>query len=60
MGKRFAVGVQYTACSNTMKAAKVTRDDLIEEVGGYGAGDGPADGAEGAGVGVHQTVKREG
>lgn len=26
-------GVQYTACSNTMKAAKLTRDDLIEEVG---------------------------
>jgi uncharacterized protein len=26
-------GVQYTACSNTMKAVKLTRDDLIEEVG---------------------------
>jgi intracellular sulfur oxidation DsrE/DsrF family protein len=25
-------GVQDTACSNTMKAAKLTRDDLIEEV----------------------------
>lgn len=26
-------GVQYTACSNTMKAMKVTRDDLVHEVG---------------------------
>ena len=26
-------GVQYTACSNTMKAMKMTRDDLIGEVG---------------------------
>jgi intracellular sulfur oxidation DsrE/DsrF family protein len=26
-------GVNYTACSNTMKAMKVTRDDLIGEVG---------------------------
>ena len=26
-------GVEYTACSNTMKAMKVTRDDLIDEVG---------------------------
>jgi intracellular sulfur oxidation DsrE/DsrF family protein len=26
-------GVSYTACSNTMKAAKLTQDDLIEEVG---------------------------
>jgi hypothetical protein len=26
-------GVAYTACSNTMKAMKVTRDDLIEQVG---------------------------
>jgi intracellular sulfur oxidation DsrE/DsrF family protein len=26
-------GVMYTACSNTMKAKKVTRDDLIGEVG---------------------------
>ncbi len=25
-------GVHYTACSNTMKAAKLTRDDLIAEV----------------------------
>lgn len=25
-------GVNYTACSNTMKALKITRDDLIEEV----------------------------
>lgn len=26
-------GVQYTACSNTMKAMKVTREDLLDEVG---------------------------
>jgi len=26
-------GVQFTACSNTMKAMMVTRDDLIDEVG---------------------------
>jgi intracellular sulfur oxidation DsrE/DsrF family protein len=26
-------GVAYTACSNTMKAMKVSRDDLISEVG---------------------------
>lgn len=26
-------GVNYTACSNTMKALKVTREDLISEVG---------------------------
>lgn len=26
-------GVNYTACSNTMKAMKVTREDLIDEVG---------------------------
>jgi uncharacterized protein len=26
-------GVNYTACSNTMKAMKVTRDDLVGEVG---------------------------
>lgn len=26
-------GVNYTACSNTMKAMKVTRGDLIDEVG---------------------------
>ena len=26
-------GVAYTACSNTMKAMKITRDDLIGEVG---------------------------
>lgn len=26
-------GVQYTACSNTMKAMKVTREDLLNEVG---------------------------
>ncbi|HEY7533375.1 MAG TPA: DsrE family protein [Nitrospiraceae bacterium] len=26
-------GVNYTACSNTMKAMKVGRDDLISEVG---------------------------
>jgi uncharacterized protein len=26
-------GVHYTACSNTMKAMKITRDDLIVEVG---------------------------
>jgi intracellular sulfur oxidation DsrE/DsrF family protein len=26
-------GVEYTACSNTMKAMNVTRDDLIAEVG---------------------------
>ncbi|MGA6829330.1 DsrE family protein [Nitrospira sp. NS4] len=26
-------GVNYTACSNTMKAMKVTREDLIGEVG---------------------------
>jgi len=25
-------GVAYTACSNTMKAMKITRDDLIGEV----------------------------
>jgi hypothetical protein len=49
-------GVQYTAWSNTMKAAKLTRDDLIEELGGYGVGDGPADGAAGAGVGRYETL----
>jgi intracellular sulfur oxidation DsrE/DsrF family protein len=26
-------GVHYTACSNTMKVMKITRDDLIGEVG---------------------------
>lgn len=26
-------GVRYTACSNTMKAMQLTRDDLIEQVG---------------------------
>ncbi|OQW32696.1 MAG: hypothetical protein A4E19_04865 [Nitrospira sp. SG-bin1] len=26
-------GVRYTACSNTMKTLKVTREDLIDEVG---------------------------
>jgi hypothetical protein len=26
-------GVRYTACSNTMKAMKLTREDLIDEVG---------------------------
>ncbi len=26
-------GVSYTACSNTMKAMKVVREDLIDEVG---------------------------
>lgn len=26
-------GVRYTACSNTMKAMKVTREDLLDEVG---------------------------
>jgi intracellular sulfur oxidation DsrE/DsrF family protein len=26
-------GVNYTACSNTMKAMRVSRDDLISEVG---------------------------
>lgn len=26
-------GVRYTACSNTMKALKITRDDLVDEVG---------------------------
>lgn len=26
-------GAQYTACSNTMKAMHVTREDLVEEVG---------------------------
>lgn len=26
-------GVQYTACSNTMKAMQVTREDLLDEVG---------------------------
>ncbi len=26
-------GVRYTACSNTMKAMKITRDDLVDEVG---------------------------
>lgn len=26
-------GVQYTACSNTMKAMQLTRTDLVEEVG---------------------------
>ena len=26
-------GVNYTACSNTMKTMKVTREDLISEVG---------------------------
>lgn len=25
-------GVNYTACSNTMKAMRVSRDDLISEV----------------------------
>ena len=26
-------GVQYTACSNTMKAMQVSREDLLDEVG---------------------------
>ena len=26
-------GVWYTACSNTMKAMKITRDDLVDEAG---------------------------
>lgn len=26
-------GVQYTACSNTMKAMQITREDLLDEVG---------------------------
>lgn len=26
-------GVQYTACSNTMKAMKIVREDLLDEVG---------------------------
>lgn len=26
-------GVQYTACSNTMKAMKIMREDLLDEVG---------------------------
>lgn len=26
-------GLNYTACSNTMKAMKITRDDLVGEVG---------------------------
>lgn len=30
---RRAYGVSYTACSNTMKTMKVTREDLIDEVG---------------------------
>jgi intracellular sulfur oxidation DsrE/DsrF family protein len=30
---RQAYGVNYTACSNTMKTMKVTREDLIDEVG---------------------------
>jgi uncharacterized protein len=30
---RRAYGVNYTACSNTMKTMKVTREDLIDEVG---------------------------
>ena len=30
---RHAYGVNYTACSNTMKTMKVTREDLIGEVG---------------------------
>ncbi len=30
---RHAYGVNYTACSNTMKTMKVTREDLIDEVG---------------------------
>ena len=30
---RHAYGVSYTACSNTMKTMKVTREDLIGEVG---------------------------
>jgi uncharacterized protein len=30
---RQAFGVNYTACSNTMKTMKVTREDLIDEVG---------------------------
>lgn len=29
---RQAYGVNYTACSNTMKTMKVTREDLIDEV----------------------------
>jgi len=30
---RAEYGVAYTACSNTMKAMRITRDDLIGEVG---------------------------
>jgi intracellular sulfur oxidation DsrE/DsrF family protein len=30
---RKTYGVNYTACSNTMKTMKVTREDLIDEVG---------------------------
>lgn len=30
---RKTYGVHYTACSNTMKTMKVTREDLIDEVG---------------------------
>ena len=30
---RQTYGVNYTACSNTMKTMKVTREDLIDEVG---------------------------
>jgi uncharacterized protein len=30
---RKTYGVHYTACSNTMKTLKVTREDLIDEVG---------------------------
>lgn len=30
---RHAYGVNYTACSNTMKTMKVTREDLVDEVG---------------------------
>lgn len=30
---RQTYGVTYTACSNTMKTMKVTREDLIDEVG---------------------------
>jgi len=30
---RRTYGVNYTACSNTMKTMQVTREDLISEVG---------------------------
>ncbi len=30
---RKTYGVHYTACSNTMKTMKVTREDLVDEVG---------------------------